>query len=48
MLINMVVALVVLPLLVYLFKPSFVDREHIIVSESTDVDLDEKQFQAAG
>ena len=48
MLINMVVALVVLPLLVYLFKPAFVDREHIIVSESSDVDLDEKQFQTTG
>lgn len=37
MLINMVIALVVLPLLVYLFKPSFVEREHLIISENVDV-----------
>ena len=37
MLINMVVALVVLPLLVYLFKPNFVEREHLIISENVDV-----------
>ncbi len=37
MLINMVVALVVLPLLVYLFKPGFVEREHLIISESVDL-----------
>ena len=36
MLINMLVALVVLPLLVYLFKPGFIDREHMILSESID------------
>jgi predicted RND superfamily exporter protein len=34
MLINMVVALVVLPLLVFLFKPDFVNKEHLVVSES--------------
>ncbi len=37
MLINMVIALVVLPLLVYLFKPGFVEREHLIISENTDI-----------
>ncbi len=37
MLINMVVALVVLPLLVYLFKPKFVEREHLIISENVDM-----------
>jgi hypothetical protein len=35
----MVVALIVLPLLVWLFKPKFVDREHLIISEHTDIDL---------
>lgn len=39
MLINMVVALIVLPLLVWLFKPKFVGREHLIISEHTDIDL---------
>ena len=33
MLINMVIALVVLPLLVYLFKPNFIEREHLITHE---------------
>ena len=47
MLINMVVALVVLPLLVYLFKPAFIDREHLIMSESTSIDLKGGQPQAA-
>lgn len=37
MLINMVIALVVLPLLVYLFKPNFIEREHLIISENTDI-----------
>jgi uncharacterized protein len=37
MLINMVIALVVLPLLVYLFKPKFVEREHLIISENVDI-----------
>ncbi|MFP6682919.1 MAG: MMPL family transporter, partial [Gammaproteobacteria bacterium] len=37
MLINMVIALVVLPLLVYLFKPSFIEREHLIISENADI-----------
>ncbi len=36
MLINMVIALIVLPLLVYLIKPRFVEREHLIVSEAID------------
>lgn len=47
MLINMVVALIVLPLLVWLFKPKFVDREHLIISEYTDVDLLLEQGAAA-
>ncbi len=37
MLINMIIALVVLPLLVYLFKPGFVEREHLIISENVDI-----------
>lgn len=37
MLINMIIALVVAPLLVYVFKPRFVEREHLIISESTNV-----------
>ncbi|MDA0823597.1 MAG: MMPL family transporter [Proteobacteria bacterium] len=37
MLINMVIALVVLPLLVYLFKPNFIEREHLIISENADL-----------
>ena len=37
MLINMVVALIVLPLLVYLFKPKFVELEHLIISENVDM-----------
>lgn len=47
MLINMVVALIVLPLLVWLFKPKFVEREHLIISEHTDVDLLLEQGAAA-
>ncbi len=47
MLINMVVALVVLPLLVYLTKPGFVDKEHLLLSESSGVDLD-GEMQVAG
>jgi hypothetical protein len=37
MLINMIIALVVLPLLVYLFQPKFIEREHLIISENSDV-----------
>jgi len=37
MLINMVIALVMLPLLVYLFKPKFIEREHLITSERIDI-----------
>ena len=37
MLINMVIALCVLPLLVYLVKPKFVEREHLIISENVDI-----------
>ena len=32
-----VIALVVLPLLVYLFKPKFIEREHLILSENVDM-----------
>ena len=39
MLINMVLALVVLPLLVWLFKPSFASREDLLVGESVDLSL---------
>ncbi|MBL6749856.1 MAG: MMPL family transporter [Nevskia sp.] len=37
MLINMVLALVVLPLLVYLVKPSFVARKDLLVGEGVDL-----------
>ena len=37
MLINMVIALVVLPLLVYLFKPGFIEREHLVISENVEL-----------
>lgn len=37
MLINMVLALVVLPLLVWLIKPSFAGREDLMVGESVDL-----------
>ena len=37
MLINMIIALIVLPLLVYLFKPKFVEREHLIISENVEL-----------
>jgi len=37
MLINMFIGLVVLPLLVYLFQPSFIEREHLIISENVDI-----------
>jgi hypothetical protein len=39
MLINMMVALVILPLLVYLFKPDFVSREHLVMSESLSPEM---------
>lgn len=39
MLINMVVALIVLPLLVWLFKPKFIAHEHMIISEHTNIDM---------
>ena len=38
MMINMVIALVVVPLLVYLGRPKFVTREHMIAQESFDTD----------
>ena len=37
MLINMVLALVVLPLLVWLIKPKFAARDDLIVGESIDL-----------
>ncbi len=37
MLINMFLALIVLPLLVWLFKPGFVGREDLIVGENVDL-----------
>ena len=37
MLINMVIALIVLPLLVYLVRPKFVEREHLITSENVEL-----------
>jgi predicted RND superfamily exporter protein len=37
MLINMVLALIVLPLLVWVFKPKFVAREDLMVGESIDL-----------
>lgn len=37
MLINMIIALIALPLLVYLFKPKFVEREHLIISENVEL-----------
>jgi len=43
MLINMIIALIVLPLLVYLFKPRFVEREHLVISETVDI----SQFMGA-
>ncbi|WP_043110182.1 efflux RND transporter permease subunit [Polycyclovorans algicola] len=39
MLINMVLALVVLPLLVWLIKPKFASREDLMVGESVDLSL---------
>ncbi len=37
MLINMVIALIVLPLLVYWIKPGFIEKEHLIMSENADI-----------
>ena len=42
MLINMMTALVVLPLLVYIFKPGFINREHAVMSESLSTEVMEK------
>lgn len=39
MIINMVLALVALPLLVWLFKPSFVKRKDLLVGEGVDLSL---------
>ncbi len=39
MLINMVLALVVLPLLIWLIKPKFASREDLMVGESIDLSL---------
>lgn len=40
MTINMILALVLVPLLVYLFKPRFISTEHSLLSESVDGLLD--------
>jgi hypothetical protein len=37
MFINMIIALVVLPLLVWLIKPSFVRSEELLVGEGVDL-----------
>ena len=49
MLINMVIALIVLPLLVYIFKPRFVEREHLVVSENIELAeiMDAQQEQSS-
>ncbi|PPE72200.1 RND transporter, partial [Solimonas fluminis] len=39
MLINMVLALVVLPLIVWLLKPTFVTRDDLLVGEGADLSL---------
>ena len=44
MLINMVLALVVLPLLMWFLKPKFAAREDLIVGESVDL----SKFRAPG
>lgn len=38
MMINMVIALVVVPLLVYLGRPKFVTREHMIAQETFEAE----------
>jgi hypothetical protein len=43
MAINMVLALVMVPLLVFLFKPKFLSSEHHLLSESVDGLLDEQE-----
>lgn len=47
MTINMVLALVLVPLLVYLFNPKFVSSEHQLLSESVDGLLDTPSHAAA-
>ena len=47
MTINMVLALVLVPLLVYLFKPKFVSSEHQLLSESVEGLLDTPAHVAA-
>ena len=37
MLINMIIALVVVPLLVWFFKPKFLDYEDLLVGEGVDI-----------
>jgi predicted RND superfamily exporter protein len=48
MTINMVLALVLVPLLVYLFNPRFVCAEHTLLSESTDGLLDHAKCARGG
>jgi Cu/Ag efflux pump CusA len=47
MTINMVLALLLVPLLVYLFKPKFVSSEHQLLSESVEGLLDTPAHVAA-
>lgn len=47
MTINMVLALLLVPLLVYLFKPKFISAEHHLLSESVDGLLDTQAHQVA-
>ena len=47
MTINMVLALLLVPLLVYVFKPKFISSEHHLLSESVDGLLDSPVHEAA-
>jgi len=47
MTINMVLALLLVPLLVYLFKPKFISSEHGLLSESVDGLLDTASHEVA-
>lgn len=44
---NMILALILVPLLVYLFKPRFISAEHHLLSESVDGLLDGRAVAAA-
>jgi hypothetical protein len=48
MAINMVLALIVLPLLVYLIKPTFVARKDLFVGEGVDLSLFTSDDEAGG